>query len=316
MTPSAAPRFGIALPQVFVGETLDPAAVVRFAERAEQLGYAGLWTQDQLIGSAPVLEAVSLLAFVAARTASVGLGVSVIVLPHRDPVPLAKSLATVDQLSRGRLELGLGLGNPTRHAAAFGLGAEHGPGRLTRFRDGLATMKALWSDGQATVAGTPWPLEDAPMEPKPAQRPRPRLWFGGRHPNALRRAVREADGWMGAGSSTLEEFAAQRASLLEQLDREGRSPEAFAVAKRLYLAIDDDEARAEGRLRRWFESYYGNADLANRVCVWGSLARVVDAVNTVTAAGAQMVLLNPVFDHPFHQEALAEALGIGGGRTS
>lgn len=310
MNPRPGPRFGIALPQVFSEERLDPDAIARFAEGAERLGYAGLWTQDQVIGSAPVLEAVSLLCYVAARTSTIGLGVSVIVLPHRDPVPLAKSLATLDQLSQGRLEIGVGLGNPGAHASTFGLGGPRARGRLRRFRDGLATMKALWRDGSATLVGTPWPLEDAPMEPKPVQRPHPRLWFGGRHPNALRRAVREADGWMGAGSSTVEEFIAQSACLHEQLDLAGRDPESFRVAKRVYLAVDDDEARAERRLEAWFQSYYGNAELARRVCVWGPMSKVVDRVHAVVAAGAGMVLLNPVFDYPRHQEALAEALKV------
>jgi alkanesulfonate monooxygenase SsuD/methylene tetrahydromethanopterin reductase-like flavin-dependent oxidoreductase (luciferase family) len=301
-------EFGIALPQVFVEDAIDPEAISQFAARAETLGYAGLWTQDQVVGSAQVLETLSLLCFVAATTRSVRLGVSVIVLPHRDPVSLAKQLSTLDQLSLGRLDVGLGLGNPNPHQRAFGITGEVRGERLRRFREGLATMKALWREGKATSHDTLWPLDETPMAPKPMQRPYPRLWFGGRHPNAMGRAIREADGWMGAGSSTMDEFVEQSALIREQLAASDRDIGSFRIAKRLYLAIDDDETRAEQRLRRWFDAYYGNADLANRVCVWGSRDKVLERIARVTEAGAEMVLLNPLFDYPMHMEVLADAL--------
>ena len=304
-------QFDIALPQVFTQEPLVPNAIAQYAAQAEALGYGGLWTQDQLIGSAPVLDAMSLLCFVAAHTRSIRLGVSVVVLPHRDPVPLAKAAATLDQLSSGRLDLGLGLGNPNPHEPAFGIAPNVRGERLRRFRESLRTMKALWADGAATIADSAWPLTNASMEPKPYQRPYPRLWFGGRHPNALRRAVREADGWMGAGSSTIAEFAEQSSRMTETLDEQGRDPSTFRIAKRLYLALDDNETRAEAKLRDWFNGYYGNADMASRVCVWGSAAKIADAVGAITAAGADTVLLHPVFDYPMHQEALAHTLNVG-----
>ena len=306
MTTSAA-EFGIALPQVYLDEAVDPAGIGHFAARAEVLGYNGLWTQDQLIGAAATLDAVSLLSYVAARTQKIRLGVSVLVLPNRTPVPLAKSLATLDCRSAGRRDVGLGLGHPHPHEQSLGLQGTRGE-RLTRFREGLAVMKALWSDGPATVHSAHWPLEAAPMAPKPVQRPHPRLWFGGRHVNAIRRAVAEADGWMGAGSSTTEDFFEQRALGAEALDAAGRDPETFRIAKRLYLALDNNEQRAEDRLRSWFDRYYGSADLASRVSVWGPPSKIADTVGRITAAGAEMVLLNPVFDYPMHQESLSDLL--------
>jgi alkanesulfonate monooxygenase SsuD/methylene tetrahydromethanopterin reductase-like flavin-dependent oxidoreductase (luciferase family) len=302
------PTYGIALPQVYVESPFDRDELHAFVVRAEGLGFTGVWTQDQLIGAATTFDGVSLLCYVASLTRTIRLGVSVIVLPHRTPVPLAKSLATLDQLSGGRLDVGLGLGNPNPHEAAYGLPAGE---RLRRFREGLATMKALWADGTANHADGAWPLRDAPMEPKPLGRPHPRLWFGGRHPNALRRAVREAHGWMGAGSSTIPAFVEQCALVREQLDAAGRDPRSFRIAKRMYVAIDENESRAERRLRTWFDRYYANADLANQVCIWGSAEKVADAVASVTQAGAGHVLLNPVFDYPMHLEALAQVLPLG-----
>ncbi|MEM7384863.1 MAG: LLM class flavin-dependent oxidoreductase [Verrucomicrobiota bacterium] len=219
--------------------------------------------------------------------------------------------STLDQLSNGRLDLGLGLGNPTPHQAVFGLD-ETGPGgRLKRFTGHLAAMKALFSDGKATVESGERTVNGVPMEPKPVQRPAPKIWFGGRHPNALRRAAELADGWMGAGSSTTEDFTSQAEAMREVLSSAGRAADSFRIAKRLYVAVDSDEARAARRLREWFEQYYGRPQLADRVCVWGSLEKVMDEVGRVTGAGAEMVLLNPLFDQTMHLRALSEAIDKG-----
>ena len=310
MTTSKSVEFGIALPQVFEDSPVDPAGIAQFAERAEALGYSCLWTQDQLLGTVPVLDGLTTLSFIASRTTTIRLGVSVVVLSHRDPVPLAKMIASIDQLSGGRLELGVGLGNANPQDRALGIRAEVRGERLRRFRDNLRALKALWSDGVATVDGSTWPLRATPMEPKPLQRPHPPLWFGGRHPNALRRAAREADGWMGAGSSTTQDFVAQSAAMRETLAEEGREAASFRIAKRLYVAVDDNESRAEQRIRQWFDAYYGNADMGSRVSVCGSPKKIQDAVGALTDAGAEVILLAPVFDFSMHQEVLADTLHI------
>ncbi|MEM7252931.1 MAG: LLM class flavin-dependent oxidoreductase [Pseudomonadota bacterium] len=303
-------QFDLALPQVYVDEPLEPTTIATYARSAEALGFGGLWTQDQVVGRAFTLEPLSLLSYVAAVTERIRLGASVIVLPHRDSVSLGKTIASIDQLSGGRLDIGLGLGNPNEQEAAFGLGARGE--RLRRFRDGVRVMKALWADGVASIETIQLTLNETPMEPKPAQRPHPKLWFGGRHPNALRRASQHADGWMGAGSSTIDEFVDQSRQMRVQLEQTGRAPSTFRIGKRLYLAVDDDERRAEIRLRAWFERYYRNADLASRVCVWGPLSKVQDAVGQLQEAHAELVLLNPLFDYPYHQETLARALNLPG----
>jgi alkanesulfonate monooxygenase SsuD/methylene tetrahydromethanopterin reductase-like flavin-dependent oxidoreductase (luciferase family) len=305
-------QFDIALPQVFIDGRPDPDAMSAFAANAEQLGFGGLWTQDQVIGQASTMEPIAALCFVAACTRQIRLGVSVIVLPHRAPIALAKSLATLDQLSRGRLELGLGMGNPHPHERAFGIEPDIRGQRLARFRSGLAVMKALWEEGTATHAEGPWPLQSAPMQPKPLQRPGPRIWFGGKHPNALRRAAQNAHGWMGAGSSTIDEFVTQSALMRDQVAAFYQHSNPFRIAKRIYLAVDADAARAERRLREWFHHYYGNAEMASRVCVWGSKDAVIDAIGKVAEAGADLILLHPVFDLEQHAELLADALSLSG----
>lgn len=308
MSLSERARFGLAIPQVFVEEPLDPGVIGRFVARAESLGYDSLWTQDQDLGRARTLEPLGLLCFVAAMTSRVRLGVSVLVLPHRGPVSLAKQLATLDQLSRGRLTVGVGLGRVGPDDCAFAIGDRE---RVARFNESVGMLKSLWTQRESNHAGRFWSLASASMEPKPVQRPHPPVWIGGGHPNSLRRAVEVADGWMGAGSSTIAQFEERSGAIGKLLRAEARPPGTFAISKRLYVAIDEDEARAERRLRQWFDAYYGNADLASRVCVWGAAGKVESAIHRIVDAGAQLVLLNPLFDQARHAETLAEIVGLG-----
>lgn len=300
-------EMGVALPQVFSADALDPTAIISAARHAEELGFDGLWTQDQVVGQAPTLEPVTLLSFVAAATATIRLGASVLVLPHRTPVPLAKSLATLDQLSRGRLDVGIGIGNPNAHDATFALAKGE---RVARFNDSVETMKALWSDGPADRPDGRWPLNATPMEPKPFQRPHPRLWFGGKHINAMRRAAQHADAWMGAGSSSHAEFKENIAKMRSALADAGRSDADFVFGKRLYVAIDDNTSVAQSKVRTWFDAYYGNPDMGLQVTVIGSKQQVMDAIEATVESGAEMLLLAPVFEFERHQDILSEALGL------
>ena len=295
--------FGFGLPQVSLAEPVNIEPIGRVARRAEALGFESLWTLDQVLGGSRNLEPISLLSYVAAITTRVRLGTAVFVLPQHNPVQLAKELATLDVLSGGRVDAGFGIGNDDQaQSAAFGLR----PGRrVRRFTESLAVMRALWSERKATFHGDFFDLDDIRMEPKPVQRPGPPVWFGGRVEPALRRAVRLGDAWMGPGSSSIEDFRGHVAILRQALEETGRDPDSFTISKRLYLAIDDDRERAEGRLREWFGHVYGNADLASQVAVWGPASYISERIAELIDIGAEHVLVNPVFDFDDHLEALA-----------
>ena len=290
---------GIAVPQVFVDEPVDMGLVRDFSRRAEALGYHSLWTQEQLIGSTPVLEPISLLCHVAAVTNTIGLGTAVVIASTRNPVHLAKQLATLDQMSGGRLIAGLALGGRRRQYALLGGPSER---RARHFTESVEVIRALWTEARPEYDGHFWTLDGETIAPRPQQQPHPPIWMGGRHTDSLRRAARIADGWMGAGSTTTAEFRGHVAALREHLAERGR--DAFPIAKRVYVALDDDEDRAERRLAHWFGERYGNAEMAARVCVWGGEQQCVDGLAEVVDAGAGMLMLNPVFDHLEHLEAL------------
>lgn len=299
--PGGGLEFGIGIPQVLSAPRVDVEGLGRFVARAEELGLASAWVLEQPIGIAPVLEPLILLAYAAAMTRRIGLGTAVILAPLRAPVALAKELATIDQLSGGRLIAGLALGGGRGHYAAFGLPSGR---RVRRFEEAVALLQRMWTERTVTFEGEFWRLDGVSVEPKPIQQPRPPLWFGGDHPSAVRRAARMADGWIGAGSSSTERFAEAVGTLREALVAEGRDPSTFPVAKRVYTALDGDAERARSRLRRWFSLFYRDADVADRVAVFGPSDVCVAGLAAVAKAGAGLIVLNPVFDVEAQTELL------------
>jgi probable F420-dependent oxidoreductase len=293
---------GISIPQDFINRPVDMQLVRDYVQKAETLGYDSLWVQESIVGNVPILEPVSLLNYVAALTTRVRLGTSVMLLVLRNPVQLAKSLSSLDQMSHGRLTAGIGIGGHVPEAI-FGLPSER---RIRRFVEAIQVMKALWTEPQASVDGIYWTFKDVAMEPKPVQQPHPPLWFGARQAPALKRAVQHGNGFMGAGSSSTADFIQQYGLLQQFLDEAQRDPATFAISKRVYLAVDADRERAEKRLREWFGIRYRNADMASQVGIWGSRDECLNKLGELVQAGAQHLMLNPVFDEMNHLELLAQ----------
>jgi probable F420-dependent oxidoreductase len=292
----------VAIPQAFLTGGVDVRRVRDALDRAERLGFHSVWVAEQILGRIASLEPVELLAYAAALTERVRLGAAVLLTALRNPVHLAKSLATLDHLSGGRLIVGVGLGSSTRVYPAFGLTAER---RAARFVEGLRLMKRFWTEPRVTFGGDFWRVDGGVMEPKPLQRPHPPIWFGAHHPDALRRAAALGDGFMGAGSVSTDDFAGEVTRLRALLAEAGRDPEGFPVGKRVYIAIDRDRARAERRLAEWFGAFYGTPELAAKVAVRGDVEECLEGLARVVAAGARLVMLNPVFDELEHLERFA-----------
>ena len=298
---------GIELPQVFFDGPTDMEHIRKFAVRAETLDYDSLWLQERVIGDFTMLEPVTLLSYIAAITSKLRLGTSVILLPLRNPVQLAKAYSTLDVMSGGRAVMGVGLGGGHlgSHEDVFGYTRE---GRVTRFTEAVQIMKLLWTEPKASFQGRYWNFKDISMEPKPAQKPRLPIIFGGPHENALRRAVKYADGWMGAGSSSSGSFIRESARIREMLAETGRDLATFHFAKRVYLAVDNDKARAERRIKEWFSRRYKNADLGPKVCIWGGSAECREKIQELVRAGAQQIVFNPMFDEMEHLDICAKEI--------
>ncbi len=298
-------ELGVAIPQTLVEGAFDVRRIREFLARAEALGFQSAWVVEQILGSIRSLEPVVLLTYAAACTERLRLGTAVQLTALRSPVHHAKSLATLDHLSGGRLTVGVGLGGNPRVYPAFGL---HAVRRAARFAEGLTLMKRLWTEARVTFEGEFFKLQNGSMEPKPLQKPHPPLWFGGHHPDALRRAVKLGDGFIGAGSVSTATFLDEVKLLRGLLAEAGRDPATFPLGKRVYIAVDRDRARAGRRLAEWFGAFYGKPELAAEVSVWGDPGECVDRLSEITAAGVGFLMLNPVFDELQHLEQFASQI--------
>ena len=294
-------RLAVALPQDVTRPDFGGGFVQRYARRAERLGFEGLWAQESLRGQVPALEPLTLLAVAGAVTRRVDLGVAVVLSRYRQPIQLARVAASLDQLSAGRLILGIGLGERD-YADAFGFE----PGRpVARFLDGLELMRKLWREERVTHDGPVGRLENWRGGLKPMRPEGPPIWIGARHPDALRRAVRIADGWIGAGGSSSADFLTNLAVVHEALAAAPPRDQPFGIGKRVYLAVGRNQARDRARLRTWFDERYGDPDRAERVAIASDARGIVEAIAPLIEAGASLILLNPLYDHPRQLETLA-----------
>jgi probable F420-dependent oxidoreductase len=298
-------ELAVAIPQTFPEGQIDQRRLREFLGRAEALGFGSAWVVEQILGGIPSLEPVELLAYAAAVTERLRLGAAVLLTALRSPVHLAKSLATLDHLSGGRLIVGVGLGGNAKIYPAFGITAER---RAARFAESIRVMKLLWTEPRVTFTGAFWKLENAAMEPKPLQKPHPPVWFGAHHPNALKRAAELGDGFIGAGSISTAQFTEEVKTLRQLLAQAGRDPARFPIGKRVYIAVDRDRGRAGRRLAEWFGAFYGRPALAEQAAVWGDGPECLDGLARVMAGGARLILLNPVFDELDHLERFASEL--------
>ncbi len=234
-------RLGIHLPHI--GQKASPDAIRRAAVQAEELGFADVWVSEHIIvpsdrmypPSAVFWDPVLTLTWAAAYTSRVGLGTSVLVLPMRHPLPLAKELATLQNLSEGRLILGAGVGWMEDEFNALGVPFRE---RGRRMDEGIAMMRAVWHDDPVSFPAKTIPavIENMRILPKPVK-PIP-IWIGGTSEPALRRALR-LDGWHGSRATP-----EQAAPIVKRL-RETRPDAEFAVSLRYgWNGRDDGELRA------------------------------------------------------------------------
>jgi probable F420-dependent oxidoreductase len=293
--------FAISIPQYVGADGFDAIAFRAHLARAEELGFQSAWTQEQILGSAPTLSPLGAMTYAAACTERIRLGCAVFVTPLHSPVHLAKAIATVDHLSHGRVEVGVGTGGRARPFAAFGVEPD---GLVARFNEGIALMKACWTDPAIDFNGRFWQLDGAAMEPKPVQQPHPPIWVGGNHPAALRRAVRLGDGFFGAGSQTTSQFAEQVQVVRQELDQVGRDVATFRIAKRVYIHVADDTGQAHERLEAALARHYGRGGWSP-VALAGPPATCAAGLREVAAAGAELILLNPLLDDLDQMERLA-----------
>lgn len=297
--------FGMSLPH----RSPDPLAmetVKQVAQRAEALGFRDLWVTSNALDHVYSFDAMGVLTFAAAVTTRIRVGVSVLVLPVVNPVHVAHQVTTLDNLSNGRAILGVGIGRE-HHYHQFQVPTER---RVRRFREGVEVIKALWTESKIDYQGDIFRLEGETMTLKPVQKPRPPIWFGGDHPDAIRRTAVIGDGWMGSGGSSKAAFGRSVPILKAALKEGGRDPEAFPISKRVFMSVHEraDVARAE--LDRWFTVVYRNPAGTDASGVHGTPEQVRQQLEELVDKGANHLLLNPVCRYAEQVDALASVVGL------
>ncbi len=208
-------RYGFYLPTR--GQTATPEALETLVTRGEALGFSSVMIADHLVfpvtikskypytvtgvfpGQGDVLDQLSLMAFVAAKTTRLRLVTSVMIVPYRNPVLTAKALATIDVLSKGRVTLGVGVGWMREEFEALGTPDFDRRGAVTD--EYLRIFKTLWTESPASFSGRFYRFGPLTCSPHPVQKPHPPIWVGGHSKAALRRAARLGDGWHPVGAN-------------------------------------------------------------------------------------------------------------------
>jgi probable F420-dependent oxidoreductase len=227
--------------------------MVTVARRAEELGYASLWTFQRLLSPVDaswgeqyrsVHDPVVTLSYLAGQTSRIRLGVAVINLPFYAPVVLAKQLSTLDNLCGGRLDVGLGIGWSDEEYAAVGVSKR---GQARRAEEFIALLRTLWTDEVVAHDGEFYRVPPTRMDPKPVQRPGPPILLGGGAEPALRRAGRIADGWVSSSRMDLTAIGEQVAVVKSAAAEAGRDPEALRFVCRGVVRVRESGDGGEPR---------------------------------------------------------------------
>jgi probable F420-dependent oxidoreductase len=296
--------FGMSLPHRSP-DPIDVATVRTVATRAEALGFRDLWVTENNLDHVTSFDPVVVLTYASAVTSRIGLGASVLVLPVHDPRMVAHQWASLDYLSNGRAIMGVGIGRPF-HFQEFEVPQE---GRVARFREQLGLIRALWSQDKVTHDGRFYHLQDARLGVRPVQTPLP-IWMGVGHPDAIRRSAVLADGWMGAGGSTTDDFRKAVPLLREALEKAGRDPGKFPISKRIFISVDEKPETARTELNRWYTEVYHNPPGTDSSGIHGTPEQVSERLEEMVDMGANHLLLNPVSRHAEQLEALAAVVGL------
>ncbi|PWU22781.1 MAG: LLM class F420-dependent oxidoreductase [Candidatus Rokuibacteriota bacterium] len=303
-------EFGLAIRNfVGPGEVPDVTAIYAYAERAEALGFESLWAWDHvLLGvepAFPILDSITMLGAIAARTRRIKLGTGVLVLPLRNPVTVAKALGSLDVISTGRLILGAAAGWYAREFDAVGVPFKT-RGRV--FERNLEIVTRLWAEERVTLRVDEFNLREAVMVPRPHQRPRPPILIGGYVDAVLKRAGTIGDGWL-TYFYTPQSFTRAWQKVRAFAAAAGRDPATLTATNQLaiYVGTSRDETAAD--MRQWLSTEWDVAAWSESTiehAIHGSVAECVAQLRAHIATGVDRLILIPYRYQPGQVERIAK----------
>jgi len=269
---------------------IDSMYVANFARRCEEVGAHSFWVLDRIVYDN--LEPLTVLATAAAVTTKIRLGTSVLLAPTRQPAILAKTTATLDFLSGGRLILGIGIGSREPDFAAAHVPFEH---RGSRAAETIQLIKKLWTGTPVSHEEKFFRLNSLTVGPKPVQSPHPPIWMGGGGTEvALKRIARLSDGFI-CGSSAIPNFASIWPKIENFAQGMGRNPTHIEKAGLTFMALDDNRARAVEACAAYLKRYYGSVRVdIEKTYLVGSPESCAEKINAFLKCGLNTLIIGLV----------------------
>lgn len=265
---------------------IDAGFVPAMARKCDEGGLHSFWTIDRI--AYDNLEALTLLAAAAGATERVRLGTSVLLSALRHPALLAKTVATLDFLSNGRITLGIGFGSRENDFTSVEVPWEH---RGSRAEESLKLMKRLWTEEEVEHHGRYFDLHSTRFGPETVQSPHPPVWMGGGAESVLKRVGRYADGYI-CGSNAVHNFDAVWEKISGHARAAGRNPDDIEKAGLTFIAIDDDKSKAVEACENYLIRYYGKVRMdVEKYMLVGSADACADGINRIFAGGLRTLII-------------------------
>ena len=277
-------------------EMPDIRELVDYGVRMEQLGFDSLWVWDHVLLGVkphfPIVESLTLMTAIGARTKKIKLGTGILVLPMRNPVILAKQLASMDQLTDGRLIMGMASGWYKREFDAVGVPFEQ---RGKIMDENLEIMTRLWTEDMVQGEWSRHKIPAGVMYPKPVQKPYPPILIGGYVDRVLKRAAVAGDGWL-TYFYTAQSFAKSWAKIRDFAKEAGKDPDKLLNANQLPICIGKSRAAVEGDMLEWLGKewdYASWSDSTKDSAIMGTVDECVAQLKEHLAVGTQKLIFVP-----------------------
>ena len=278
-------EFGVMLPQIKRSWDETKAA----AQEMDRLGFHSVWLNDHLYGipmpAIPIMEAWTALSAVGAVTSSVQVGTLVSPIGFRNPALFAKMIATLDQITGGRVIVGLGSGWFAQEFTGYGIEFPPVHDRLAQLDEGIQLMRRMWSEPQVTFSGRHFHTEDVYCEPKPARRP-PIMIGGGGGKVLLRLVARHADIWNNLAVN-LDQLGAKSDVLRRHCDAVGRDPATIRISQQTMVVIGSDDADAKSKAAKAMRIYGGHMGSG----ISGTPAQCIDTIGALQRQGCTLFMI-------------------------
>jgi probable F420-dependent oxidoreductase len=267
-----------------------PDFLRQLVEVGDRYGYDSIWLSDRIVSDRFSLEPMIALSMVAAYSDRMKFGTSVLALPLRNPVVLAKQIATLDYLSRGRFfpAVGLGQEDPAEYEAC---GVPKGD-RAQRTDEAIVLMRRLWEEEDVTFEGKFFNCHNVNITPKPFLQPSPPVWIGGRTPAAARRVGRVGDGWLVSGA-TPKEVREGREIVFDTADQCQREIEEDHIGVLLGYYISDDYEQAATKAHQYVTRHRPDVTFTEYSAL-GTPEQVAEVINCYLDAGAYKFAVRPL----------------------